>query len=1316
MSDTSHSGTPATGPVSATGPVPATGSLTTAAPATVVVVARGATPFLPTTLRALAGQTRAPARVLLVDVGERPDPALAGLIRDAGLPAGATTLLTAPGARTFGDAVRTAAAAEDGPPGGPQRWLWLLHDDAAPEPTALAELVRAVQAAPSVGVAGVKQRTWTAPARLLEVGVRTSRSGRRMTDVEPGEVDQGQHDGREDVLGVGLVGALVRRDVWDELGGTDPALGPFGDGLDLSRRARLAGHRVLAVPAAVVRHAQATYHGLRTAGSEADVGAVVDLDADGEPDGADPRRSYAARRTALLHTRLVWAPLPLLPLVAVMAVLAGVVRVLVRIATKEPALAAAEVVAPLRALGRPAAVARARGRARRTRRLPRRTLRPLQADLRTVWRQWQDRRLTRAEARRVVRAPSELELRELAALALRRRVALGAVVLALVVVTAAALGPQLLGVLGGGHLVGGALVRAASGAADLWTAATGGWVPGELGAAAPADALLTALLPGTVLAGGSLQVALAVLLLGSVLLSGLGAWFAAGAATRSVGVRAWAAVVWAALPSLLLGAGQGRVGAVLVHVALPWLVLALARAVGAHQVDQVLSGVATAARLHADAEHRTDPGAQEWPDPEAWARAGERAPNRRGRRARGAQAPGVDGDEPRTDEPTSGEVAPASDEPTSGASSTPPVRDEAAATTPVRGTPAVEPPRRTSVTARVTRPADDTPADDTPVEGPAALVRPDASDVDPTDAPDVDPAPESAPAPAAADPDVPASAAPARPTGSVAAAAAASLAFAAVAAGAPVLLLPGVLLLVVVAGCAPRGRRLRVLLAAVPALVLLGPTLAEALSRGRAGVRLLVADPGTPLASEPATGLGALLGVPGDASALVPDWLPSGVPDAVVTWWPAATGAALLLLALLALLRGAPQARAVRLGWVVGAVGVGVALAAGRVAVGEAEGAVVVGWTGTGLSLAAAGLLTAAVTGTRGMRDRLDRVTFGWRQVTAAVVTVLAVALPLATWGGWATQVRSGAADLTTQDRAVVPAIGRQTQASADAPRVLAVVPGVDGVLEWQLLRGDGPQVVEDAAAVRTATISGAPATAEVTGPDDATAELQAVVGTLSVGSSTDVAADLAALAVADVLVPPLTAAQTGDAAWQQQRSALVGRLDATPGLERITDVAAGVIWRVQPSGAAVGEAGEDVAGTAGAAAPAAVTAWARLVPDAGTADDAAGLASTDATAVAALPGVVNRVDTTIDAGAPGRLLVLAERADAGWRATLDGRPLRAVTEGWRQTFEVGAQGGRLVVVHRAPDRTVWTVAQVAVGALALLLALPVRRRRAGRR
>ncbi|MEZ0449551.1 glycosyltransferase family 2 protein, partial [Cellulomonas sp. ICMP 17802] len=290
----------------------ATSSTPVTTPVSAVVVTRGRTPYLAPTLAALAAQTRRPLRVLLVDVSDAADDSVETLLTSTfaaagGSPTPALRLVRAPGARTFGHAVRRALQTDEGLA---TSWLWLLHDDSAPAPTALAELVRAVGHARSVGVAGVKQRTWTDPERLLEVGVRTSRSGRRMTDVEAGELDQGQHDGREDVLGVGIAGALVRRDVWDDLGGTDPLLGPFGDGFDLSRRARLAGHRVIVVPSAVVRHAQAGYLGLRSTALDS---APVDRDGDGEDDRADPRRSFAARRRALVHSRLVSAPLPLVP-------------------------------------------------------------------------------------------------------------------------------------------------------------------------------------------------------------------------------------------------------------------------------------------------------------------------------------------------------------------------------------------------------------------------------------------------------------------------------------------------------------------------------------------------------------------------------------------------------------------------------------------------------------------------------------------------------------------------------------------------------------------------------------------------------------------------------------------------------------------------------------------------------------------------------------------------------------------------------------------------------------------------------------------
>jgi Glycosyltransferase like family 2 len=659
-------------------PLPVTGSIPVARGALVaVVVTRGVTSWLPTTLAAVAAQTRAPTRVLVVDVAPRPDRTVgelptddpvARLARRALDDVAPLWTLAAPGARTFGDAVRQALSVPGAAPagvglaadrnrrprtgavpavgtglalgagsgdraggvprtggttllagdqaaprtgsiptvGGPPPevadWLWLLHDDSAPEPDALSELVRAVEHAPSVGIAGAKQRSWADPARLLEVGLTTSRLGRRMTGVEDGEVDQGQHDGRDDVLGVGLAGALVRRDVWDALDGPDPALGPFGDGLDLSRRARLAGHRVVVVPRAVVRHAQATYAGLRDDDLRHVLTGAAIHDAPGQPPAAaptatrvaDPRRSFAARRRAHVHARLAAVPLPLLPVQTVLFLLAAIGRSLLRIASKDGVLAAAELAAPVVAILHPARMARSRAAARRARRLPRRSLRVLQTSWRDVVREERDRALTRAEARRVVQAPSELELAELAALATRRRAGLAALAVGLLGLTVAVLGPLVVAVARGDALVGGGLLPVGADVGGLWRALTAGWVPAGLGVAAPGDPLWAVLLPLTAIAGDSARVAVALVVLGAPLVAGLGAWFAAGAATRSVAVRLWSAAVWALAPALMLAIDGGRLGAVVAHLALPWVALGVARALGVQRGDVVVPGLVDA--------------------------------------------------------------------------------------------------------------------------------------------------------------------------------------------------------------------------------------------------------------------------------------------------------------------------------------------------------------------------------------------------------------------------------------------------------------------------------------------------------------------------------------------------------------------------------------------------------------------------------------------------------------------------------------------------------------------------------------------------
>ncbi|MET9930704.1 glycosyltransferase family 2 protein, partial [Streptomyces sp. NPDC006324] len=150
------------------------------------------------------------------------------------------------------------------PHGEPVQWLWLLHDDCAPEPDALAELLRVADSDAYAAVVGPKLRGWYDRKQLLEVGVSIARSGRRWTGLDRREQDQGQHDQVRSVLSVSTAGMLVRRDVFEELGGFDRRLPLMRDDVDLCWRAHAAGHRVLVAPDAVLRHAEAAARERRT--------------------------------------------------------------------------------------------------------------------------------------------------------------------------------------------------------------------------------------------------------------------------------------------------------------------------------------------------------------------------------------------------------------------------------------------------------------------------------------------------------------------------------------------------------------------------------------------------------------------------------------------------------------------------------------------------------------------------------------------------------------------------------------------------------------------------------------------------------------------------------------------------------------------------------------------------------------------------------------------------------------------------------------------------------------------------------------------
>ena len=149
------------------------------------------------------------------------------------------------------------------------QWLWLLHDDAVPAPDALYQLLAHVITEPSIDLTGPKlllPRRRHGGQPISEIGVSISGTGRRELDLDVDEIDQGQRDEAQERLGVSTCGMLVRTAVWEQLGGLDPGLPVFRDGVEFGWRAHLKGYGVVTTPSAEVTHRQVGRAGLRPRG------------------------------------------------------------------------------------------------------------------------------------------------------------------------------------------------------------------------------------------------------------------------------------------------------------------------------------------------------------------------------------------------------------------------------------------------------------------------------------------------------------------------------------------------------------------------------------------------------------------------------------------------------------------------------------------------------------------------------------------------------------------------------------------------------------------------------------------------------------------------------------------------------------------------------------------------------------------------------------------------------------------------------------------------------------------------------------------
>ena len=136
---------------------------------------------------------------------------------------------------------------------GDNGFFLICHDDIALAPhtvrTLVAELFRS-----NAGIIGPKLTEWYEPRVLQHVGRGLDRFGEFEEFVEPGEVDQEQHDAVRDVFVVPSACMLVRADLFRALGGFDPAMSFHGEDAELCWRAHLNGARVIVAPDASARH------------------------------------------------------------------------------------------------------------------------------------------------------------------------------------------------------------------------------------------------------------------------------------------------------------------------------------------------------------------------------------------------------------------------------------------------------------------------------------------------------------------------------------------------------------------------------------------------------------------------------------------------------------------------------------------------------------------------------------------------------------------------------------------------------------------------------------------------------------------------------------------------------------------------------------------------------------------------------------------------------------------------------------------------------------------------------------------------------
>ena len=196
-------------------------------------------------LESVAAQDHRLVDVTVVDAGSEADPT--ARIRRLLPQATVLRLDSNPG---FGPAANQILEADPAP-----GFIAVCHDDVVLAPNALRLLAEeAIRS--NAGIVGPKYVDWDDPSAIRQVGLLVDKTGTPVSTVEPGELDQQQHDAVQDIFAVPGGCILVRQDLFRAVGGFDPKMSFCYEHVDLCWRARTVGARVMVVPSAAVRHRQ----------------------------------------------------------------------------------------------------------------------------------------------------------------------------------------------------------------------------------------------------------------------------------------------------------------------------------------------------------------------------------------------------------------------------------------------------------------------------------------------------------------------------------------------------------------------------------------------------------------------------------------------------------------------------------------------------------------------------------------------------------------------------------------------------------------------------------------------------------------------------------------------------------------------------------------------------------------------------------------------------------------------------------------------------------------------------------------------------